>query len=71
MQGDAAITIHGTRLTDIEWETIRASVDMFTYALAEGIEAKDKAMADAATEDSLRALTRIRGLLENPALRLR
>jgi hypothetical protein len=67
---EAAITINGTRLTGTESATVRAAMDTFTFVLAQRIEAGDKEMTDAATEDYLRALTRIRGLLESATERI-
>jgi hypothetical protein len=69
MANEAAITINGVKLTDVESETMRVAIDTLANVLAEGIEAKDEGITRAATERYLTALLRIQELFDGPAER--
>ncbi len=70
MSEQADIAINGAHLDDSESETIRMAIDVLTQVLAEGLEAEDEGIKAAVTERYIKALIRIRKLLDNPPERV-
>jgi hypothetical protein len=66
MRDEANININGTRLSDVESETMRVAVDTLANVLAEGLAAGDEGITAAATERYLEALLNIQKLLDMP-----
>ncbi len=62
---EAAITINGTVLNDVESETIRVAIDTLANVLAEAVASKDEGITPTLTERYLTALISIQKLLDN------